>query len=369
VDPTSRTLLVVEDDPSINEDYVLFCQLALQALSAEGLSIEGTIEQAFNYSQAKSILDSRRVDFVSIDIALSQQEEGLTEETREETEPGGISLLIDLQEQERPPLAVVVTGEPLQSYATDALLEYGVLAFYQKDRLDVDKYKNVTKAALWYLDALDLITEPNTELDLAAAQESWKNALEAISAAGINIKRRPPFPEAIGYKLEYIQDELIHSTTGLPIGNWTRDKLKSEIVGRQDWALIRVTIRGLGEFVDTFTSQEQPILDYVVGLLKRLRDEYQDQDLFIGHLGHPEHTREPTFVIIPSQNATHQAAIMADWIESEFKKVGAKTFASEFGEVSQPAPMFSVEADTMTSAERIFSDLHFLLDTLGSSQL
>jgi hypothetical protein len=165
-----------------------------------------------------------------------------------------------------------------------------------------------------------------------------------------------------------MHDELIHTTTGLPIGNWTLGKLKSEIVGHQDWALVRVTIRGFGEFIATFTSQEQPILDYVVELLKRLRGVFHDQDLFIGHVGHPEHTSEPIFVIIPSRKATHQAVAMADWIEGEFKKIGAKTFATEFGEVSQPAPTFSVEAEALTGAEHIFSDLHFLLDTLGSSQ-
>lgn len=365
---TKRTLLIVEDDESLNEMYVNFCRMALQELSSEGLSIEGTIEQAFDYPQARDILKSRPVDFVSIDISLSRQEEDLTEETREEREPGGINLLRELQATERPPLSVVVTGQTLQSYATDALQEHGVLAFYQKARFDGDKYKSTIKAILWYLNAVDLIEEPKTELDIAAAQESWRKALEIAAIAGIKGR---PFPETVGYKIKSTRDEMTHSVTGLPIGHWTQEELKRRIIGRQDWALIRVAIKGFSQFVATFSSQEESILSFVAGLLKKARNEFQGQELFIGHLGYLELTLEPSFVLIPGEKDMLHTPDIARWIEDEFRKVGSELFTPEFDgkQADQQGVTLAVEAKTMTSAEVTFPDLHLLLDTLGSSQL
>ncbi len=364
---TRRTLLLVEDDVALNEVYTTFCQIALQELYAEGLPVDGVVEQAFDYSRAGKVLESRPVDFVSIDIALSEQEVGLTEEKRLEREPGGMKLLRELQRVERQPLAVVVTGQTLQSYASDALQKYGVLAFYQKARFDSDKYKNAIKAVLWYLDALDLITEPETELDITAALESWKKALGAADMAGIKGR---PFPESVGYQIEAKRDELTHSVTGLPIGHWTQEKLRDKIVGHQDWALVRVTIKGFGRFVATFPSQEEPILSLVAGLLKRARDEFQDQGLFIGHLGYLEHTLEPTFVLIFGEGGARHVADSAHWIETEFQKTGSELFMPALESIAgQHGLALSVEARAMTGAEHTFPDLHLLLDTLGSSQL
>lgn len=364
---TQRTLLIVEDDASLNQVYTNFCRIALQELSAEGLSIDGNIEQAFDYLQTEAILKSQPVDFVSIDISLSQQEEGLTEEKREQREPGGMKLLRELQGAEKQALAIVVTGETLQSYATDALQEYGVLAFYQKARFESDKYKNAIKAVLWYLDALDLITAPKTELDITAAEESWKKALQAAAVAGIKGR---PFPETIGYKIKSTQDELTHSVTGLPIGHWTEEKLKDQVVGHQEWAIIRITIQGFNELIAAFSSQEEPILSHVAGLLKRARSKFLDQDLFIGHLGHLEHTLEPVFVIILGQSSISQVTHLASWIESEFNKVGAKLFIPAFGDrASHQKLTLTLEANVLTSEEHTFPDLHLLLDTLGSPQL
>lgn len=364
---TRRTLLVVEDEVVLNEMYMIYCQMALQELSDEGLPIEGTVEQALDYSSAKEILTNQTVDFVSIDMALGKQEEGLTEDRRKEREPGGMKLLREMQEVERQPISVVLTGETLQSLATDALQEYGVLAFYEKDRFDAEKYKHVVKAALWYLDAADFIAEPKTELDIATAEQRWKRALEAAEIAGI---RERSFPEAIGDKIESTRHKLTHSVTGLPVGRWTKEKLRDKVAGRTDWALIRVTIKGFSDFVSTFASQEEPILTSAAGLLKKARDEFKDQELFIGHFSHREYTAEPSFVLIPGEASVRCAADMAQWLESEFEKK-AGLFAPRLPEesVSQQKPAIAVEAKVLTSVEYAFSDLPHLLDTLGSSQL
>jgi hypothetical protein len=363
---TQRTLLVVEDDDILNGLYADFCQIALQELSVEGLPIEGTIEQAYSYSQAKNILETQYVDFISIDIALSEQEEGLTEEKRREREPGGINLLRELQGAERRPISVVVTGETLQSLATDAFQEYGVLAFYQKDKFDADKYRNAIKAALWYLDATDLVIEPETELDIEAAEESWKRAVKAAGIAGIKARS---LAEDIGDKIESTHHKLTHSVTGLPIGSWTEDKLRSKVTEHKDWAFIRVTIKGFNKFVAAFASQEEPILIFVAGLLKRARDEFQDQELFIGHFGYLEYTPEPGFVVVPGKKSIRRVVDMAHWIESEFEKK-ARLFAPTFFEdkANQQEPTLAVEAKVLTSVEHTFLDLHHLLDTLGSLQ-
>jgi hypothetical protein len=352
---TKRILLIVEDDKILNRLYKIHCEEVLKELP----HIEGVVEQAFNYRQAESILKRQPVDFISVDIALSRIEEGKTDQQREEREAGGMILLKQLQMAGRRPLAVIVSGETLLSYAIDAYKKYGILAFYQKDRFNIDEYQHAVKAILWYLDASELIEKP----EVVAAAESWQKALAAAKIAGI---KEQQFPESIGDKLE---TRWTHTVTGLPAGRWTEEILRNRAVERRDWALIRVTVKGFSKFTSVFASQEEPVLAFTGEVLRGASEQFPDQEFFIGHLGYREVTLEPNFVVILGKQTMDRVADIAVWIKSEFdKKEGLFVPAFE-DKAKQQELILAVETKILKGSDYFFEDLHRLLDTLGSARL
>lgn len=350
---SNRTLLVIEDDKTLNEMYRLYCQEALQDLP----HVHGTVKQAFGYNQARQILQSGPVDFVSVDLALSREEEGKTDLDREKGEAGGMTLLKQLQKTARPPVAVVVSGETLQSYAIDAYQDYGILAFYQKARLDIEEYKHAVKAALWYLDAAALIEKPEIE----TAARFWENALAAAKTAGIREKN---FPASIGQK---IKDRWTHPVTNLPVGHWTEEKLRNRVVEQDDWALIRITMDGFNQFVANFASQEEPVLNFAVTVFQQACQGYQNLACEMGHLGY-EYTLEPSFVIIFNRQALPYVDDIAARIKQEFEQK-VHLFLPEF-ETPNARQRITPTLDTkvLKGGSENFEDLHRLLDTLGLAE-
>src|SRR5687767_11281481 len=92
-----RTLLIVEDDKDLVEQYQLFCQLAIASI--DSTNFEGiNIKSASNIEQAKKIVDHEQVDFMSVDLALQVDEINLSDKDRNMgLEPGGMQLLKYLQ--------------------------------------------------------------------------------------------------------------------------------------------------------------------------------------------------------------------------------------------------------------------------------
>lgn len=367
----NRTLLIVEDDPALNNNYKMFCEIALRELSQEGLPKASTadVQQAFDLAQARAVLESHAVDFVSIDIALDSVEERLTQERRKTTEPGGMVLLKELKEYKRRPVSVVVTGEGLMSYAIDALGKYGAMNVYQKDTFNAKQYMSAVKAALWYKAAADLVTQAEkvfleTERELDAADEHLNHALVEAEVAGVQVEGH--FLEALRYEIDSVRNKLTHSVTGLPTGRWTQEVLKRRVVGQTDWALICATIKGFNEFVTNFASQEESVLTFTAGLFKRSREEFNDDLLFAGHLGYRKDTSEPRFVILPSTKRGRRVKDIADWIKDEFERKAGLFVPSFGGQAEQPD--LTIETKIWTGDKgKTFSDTHDLLDTLGSA--
>lgn len=347
-----RILLIVEDDELLNTMYKLQCEAAVKEIP----ELEAAVRQAFDYDQARQILQAEPVDFISLDIALSREEEGKTDQQRAEREAGGMTLLKELQEANRPPLGVVVSGETLQSYAIDAYEAYGILAFYQKDRFDIDEYKHAVKASLWYLNAAELIEKPEIE----AAAGGWQEALAAAKVAGIKEKN---FPESIGHK---IRDKWTHAVTGLPLGHWTEEKLRNKVVGQKEWTLIRATIDGFSQFVSQLASQEEAILTYTVDLLRQVCEQYPDHRCVVGHLGHSEVTSNPNFVIILDETDPRRAKEITEQLIENFNQK-ARLFAPalEKGGVEKKIPL-ALKTKILSGDAYTFEDLHRLLDSLGS---
>ena len=366
-----RTLLIIEDDQELSRDYKLFCKMALRELAAEGLvieSIDNAVKQAYTYAEAAAILRDSSIDFISVDLALGEGEKRQTEAERtEQGDPGGMVLLKELQRNEKRPISVIVSGEKLQSYAIDAYRQYGVLAFYQKDTLDPEQYKSAIKVAILSLEVMQLIASPQTELDIETAEKRWQRILEMSNSAGIVAQ---PFFGDVQSKFKTARSERTHPATGLPGGRWTEERLKDNILGRDDGILIRVMLKGFGKFLATYGSQEEAILVYVASLLKRARANFPDQKLFIGHLGYHEHGPDPSFIIIPEEQNISHSLKLAQWIETEFKQQGgAKAFMSIEKGRQEPKKKFKIEARVLTGKEADFSYLDQLLDTLKSPQL
>jgi len=361
--PKNRTLLVVEDDRNLNLQYRMSCRLALQELGFTAKVAKDAVKQASSLSEARAILDEYAVDFISIDIALTKEEEGLTEKARETIEPGGMALLRELQEYKEQPISIIVTGEEVDAYVLDAWKRYGVLTYFKKGSFNVTgEYKNAVKAALCYWDAAELIAKPETELDIERAEERWHDALETAELAGL---RERDFPESIGYRIKLTRENRTHSVTGLPMDRWTGEKLRQSVLGSQDWVLIRVTIQGLDEFIRVYPSQEEPVLTFVAGLLKGARQVFDDGELFIGHLGY---RKDAPFVVLPGQAGLCRAADVDRWTEDIKRQFAeqAPRFASAFGD--QKLALALGTKVWMSASEPKFADLHQLLDTLGSTR-
>lgn len=201
-----RTILIVEDDKDMNEQLKALSLHALMELTAENLPIEGTIHHAFSYQEASHMLAewTGEIDFLSLDLALTPEEEELV---REGMKPGGLILLSDLQMAARQPATVVVTGERRSSYAPEAW-QQGILAYYQKDRFDIYQYIQAVKAAMWYWETAERInklTAQATAEQITAATASWQAAQAAAVLAG-----NPHWPQlaALEQKLA-----IHHSTT------------------------------------------------------------------------------------------------------------------------------------------------------------
>ncbi len=188
MDVVKRTLLVVEDDKMLNLMLTMSCREVLQQLP----HIEGTIKQAFSYDEAKQIIDTLSIDFISVDIALTPEEENKTDIDRSKKDAGGIRVLKKLRLMGQVPPAVIVSGESLPSYRKDAYHKYGVLKFFQKDKFDKSQYENAVKSALYYLDAVQ-----STELE--SAKNSWHKALHAARIAGISKESFPKEFQNKGY--------------------------------------------------------------------------------------------------------------------------------------------------------------------------
>ena len=347
-----RTLLIVEDQDDISAQLAVACQHVLQALSSKlPTRPTGVVKQAKNYQQAKTILKEQPIDFISIDIALSKQEEGLQANDLARKAPGGMALLRELQEIERPPIAVMVSGETQPDYFIKSLGKYGALAFYRKP-ISFNEYMSAVRAALWYWDAVELVSQ-----DIKVAQDCWKQALKAAKAANLDTSH---FPTQVGQKIK----SLTHPITQLPDVDWTENKLrKKAILDRDEWVFTRVIIKGFEDFVEKYKSQEKGIFNRIASLLKKARDEFQDQEISIGHLGH--HASE--FVIISGTKRIVPSEIQR-WIktiETRFNDQ-AHLFAPSENLASQKKLKLTFEAKILTSDEEAYSDLHSLLDALGS---
>jgi CheY-like chemotaxis protein len=229
-----RTLLVVEDNRLLNQLYKNVCELAVYELSKEGLRSKFTIKQAHTYMEASNILKSRQeLDVMSVDLSLQDYAPNSKERNQTiEKAIDGIVLLKELRESKRRTLAIVVSGEGLPSHSIDMLRKYRVLAYFEKSRLDLERYKHALKAALWYGEADRIIRTLNQGakgLDkLGVADVFWGKAIESTKKAGIDERN---LPENLGASIESVCRAYTDLVAQLSIDYLDEQDLKERAVG------------------------------------------------------------------------------------------------------------------------------------------
>jgi CheY-like chemotaxis protein len=231
---TSRTLLVVEDNRLLNQLYKNVCELAIYELLKEGLLSRFTIKQAHTYTEASNILKGRQEpDFMSVDLSL--QDYGPNSKERDQatdTAIDGMVLLQELRENKRRTLAIIVSGEGLPPHSMDMLRKYRVLAYFEKSRLDLERYKHALKAALWYGEADRIIRAISQDAvdpgKLGLADIFWKKAVESTRKAGIDTRN---LPENLGSIIESIRHAYADPIAQLSNDYLDEQELKEKAVG------------------------------------------------------------------------------------------------------------------------------------------
>jgi hypothetical protein len=366
---SKRVLMILEDDRDINDSYAMYCRMALKQLAGEGLPLEvdqATVQQAYNYTQAKAMLEDG-VDFCSVDLALSESEYGLTEDAREQRDVGGMVLLEELRQARGQPLSIVVSGETLQSYVIDALGERGVLAFYQKSRLNPAQYMGAIKAALWYKYAAELVSGIEAGKlgfdHISLAEQGWEKALQAAGEAGI---RPSNLPVDLGLQLGSLRIQVTHPSTKLPLGRWTADELLRALRSR-DWAIVQVRIEGFNEFISENASQEEAILVFAAQRLQSACQALLEAGGFTGHFERRGQHVDPSFVVITSVQNAEAAQCAVETAADQFNSRAHLFVDRGFGDQPGISPVEAKVRPGMVSASQPqWMDFHELLDRLGS---
>lgn len=360
---TARAILIVEDDPALNEAYQYACWSAVQEVNNEGLDTKYNVLQAYSQAEAQSLLDNQTdIDFVSIDLALQDAEKGLRNQDRlDGHEAGGMLILKQLKEEQRQTFAIVVSGETLLSYATDALQKYGVLHFFEKSRLDIEQYKAAIKATLWYRYAANHITQlEHNDAQFTAIESvwrAWQQSITAATAAGFDAQR---FPDNLGRRLDTFLDKYIDATTKLPTGRLVKHQLITRVL-QQQWPIISVQITNFRAFQAHYPSQVEPFLFFIAAMLKQLTEQYPQT--FIGLLGQSIIV-EPSFVVMLDKSYVSDLPVLQASIEQKIEQK-ASYFVNRFQREQTPIVPTAV-ITTWDNQEVPFTDVHELLDALGT---
>lgn len=363
-----RTLLIVEDDPALNQQYHLFCQLAIGTQVEPGLQAAWQVKTAFTYEEALACLNAGPVDFVSVDLALQAKEIGLGDKDRTVgNEPGGMRLLKHIQKLGIHPLVVVVSGETLLSYARDALQRYGVLAYFQKGQPNFEEdYLHTVQAALSFLQAQALIGQLEAyqaapEIIQRAALH-WDMAKEHSNLANLG---EWSFPDNLETRISALKSRL-YPGSNLPGDEWTREYLRRRILRSDQWMLVQVYLRNFDTFAAGQASQVAPLLSYVSGLIQQQGEKLGCPPVFTGAWRHEDLLGPCLLALFPACEAARAAqiehAVQAEFTGSAGKFVHGWQLNPE---IRDPALLPHLALRSWRGADQPFSDWPEFVDKLS----
>ncbi len=363
-----RTLLIVEDDPALNQQYQLFCHLAIIAQVEAGENTPWEVQTASTYEQAAACLSTGTVDILSIDLALQDAEAGLNDKDRQAgNEPGGMRLLKHMREMGIHPLVVIVSGETLLSYARDALQRYGVLAYFQKGQPGFEEdYQNTMQAALVYLKAQSLILElenfqaPPEAIQTAA--RGWEMAVDLSALANLG---EWSFPDNLETRLNALKSTL-YPGSYIPGVEWTREYLRRRVLRSEQWVLVQAFVENFEVFAAGQASQVTPLLSYVASLVDSQSQKAGFPAEFIGAWRH-EDLLGPCILALypPGGDDTLQEieqAVLAEFDANSGKFVHGWQLDPE---MRDPALLPHLAVRAWQGADQPFSDWPEFVDKLG----
>jgi CheY-like chemotaxis protein len=299
----TRTILVVEDDADLCDLYVAACEAAIATLKRDD-SIH--VIEAPTYHDAKKTLEhTSDIRLASIDLALRAEERGLRDTDRQDNEAGGMRLLEQIRTMNLPVLSVIVTGETLQSYATDALQKYGVVRFFDKARWQQDEYEDTLVAILYYLDTEDILSEIEQGAEdlpqlFQRAEASWEQTKKYAQRAHIERTLPHDLSTRITMLRERTRNEnRLDPMTNLPSSDITAGRLKEAVVGRDHgWALLQIRLRNFKALQNSRSSQIHPIFLHITRLIQdTVNQQPRNERIFVGMLGQGAFA-DPCFVIL-----------------------------------------------------------------------
>jgi GGDEF domain-containing protein len=371
MDTVSRTILVIEDDIDLLRHYAADCEEAIEELGQEEMV---KVTTAATYDEALNALQhDPTIRIASIDLALKYDETAWNQERRKHDDVGGMKLLKHIQQAELPVLSVVVTGETLQSYATDALQTYGVIRFFEKARLDTTEYRLVMMALLRYLDTEDLLSliksdGPDNYRLFLLAVEAWEQTLHFAKQA----QAVRSLPQDMGAKIAALRERLLDPVTHLPTSAVTEQRLKETIIGRETgWALLQLRIRNLKDLIDTRGSQVGPLLLHIAHLAQEVTGQQSplNSTLYVGMFGRNVFA-DPCIVILVLSDAIDDRLLVP------MKKALHERFAeSAFGFIDQIAQKKGIqqvlpelELKEWNANNTFFADFPELIDRFFQSR-
>lgn len=364
-----QTILIVEDDKDLMEQYKIYCQLAITSLiDINRNNIE--VKSANNVEQAVKIIEQENIVFISVDLALLSSEKNLSDADRYAgLEPGGMQILKFLHDKQYHPISIVVSGETLVSYPKDALQKYGVFGYYQKSDIRLfEEYQHALRAALFYAKAKGLISDIKSYKigihNLDIAKDEWGKAVQEAVEANASEKS---FPVNLEVEINLLYKE-IDSGSKIPSHEWTENVLRHLIMKKEneDWTLIQFMIGNFSLYIKAQQSQLNSLLSFISKSLERSLVNSNCRIIYSGIWRGELVGPSITAVVEPCK--TPQLNEIIKSIDMEFRSVAPQLFTHNQGlMVAGPLLQNSVpdlKIRSWSSSE--FSDFHELVDILGN---
>lgn len=389
-----RTILIVEDEPSLNTQYRLLCTLALREVSQQiddivkhmpsnGRLIDRHLAQnsqiltAHSYAEASATLHATPyLDIVSIDLMLEKPDvSAQNHPSATDVEAKGMTILQELREKHKRTIAVVASGENRLSYAMDALQRYKVMHYFRKP-IDGEAYKKTIKAALWYLEAadhIDKIQSYEEDVDsLDIAEQCWRCAIEAAAGGPASAMQdlELNFPEDLHLRIQSIRSTTEYGAYRMS-DEFAKQIIRQRILQADQWAVFRVSVTNFDIFRQNYPSQVEGLLRFMANIIKGTARKLSQQLAFVGIFAQ-EYVAHPCFILITDQNDQQFLHDIAEGIQTEFEK-HRKSFLTyrdreqiELGQKPDTSPQIAIKswASWYQSASDDFPDKDGAIETL-----
>jgi CheY-like chemotaxis protein len=367
----SINVLIVEDDKELSDSYEFMCQIAASLVNEDAkVSLDLNVLKAFSYLEAIATLDEKEgIDLISIDLALQTDEKNLNDNDRGEgRDPGGMRILRYLQaKMNKRPVVVIMSGETLRSYLIDALQTYGIFAFFQKSK-DEDNYEVAIQAIMLYVAANELISEIESDARnysrLKQAEHYWESAKKKSEEASVASHN---FPLDLDAKIKNVRSKLIDQDVLIPGKPWVEDILREDILGKDNWTLVKFQINNYSAFASKQPAQVNVLFTHLYNVIIDKYNEVQfTQEMFVG-IWRQDYLTGPCMLAVFNENIPLSANNLAKAVIVDFEENASNFTGFDDNGEKTPTPKIAYNTWNGTNHKSEFSDWHQIINILGKS--